>query len=420
MESINVSSENLGKLKRKLTITIPKENVTAAYKKCYNALKSKVNIPGFRKGQVPQSIIEKRYDKAMQQDSLEALIPEFFEKALKQENLEPIGRPQFADLDIKNREPLTFSAAFEIGPEFDLPAFEAYKLEAKEVEVTKEDVEKQREYHLNRAAKFESSEEPVGEKDQVSFDSRPDPENELIEAKNDYFYNMDAGYLEPEYVEALKGMKTGEEKTFEISFPEDYRDKNLQGVTSNIILKVKEVKSKVLPELNEEFYKQFNEVKNDDDFEKFLNNEVTEMKKYQNKADYRKELRTQLEELLTFELPEQILKEEIDYRVKQQKDQNKDKADTEVASDDEIKEKAEKEATHNLRFSFFVQQSMDKEKLKVDETEVGRRFQMNCMMMGMDPNELIKQDYGKQLYQQTHGVIAEETVLDFVTDKIIK
>ena len=102
--------------------------------------------------------------------------------------------------------------------------------------------------------------------------------------------------------------------------------------------------------------------------------------------------------------------------MKQQKEQNKDEAVT----DEMLKEKAEKEATDNLRFSFFVQQLLDKEELKVDENEVGRRFQMNCMMMGMDPNELVKQEYGKQLYQQTHGVIAEETVLDFVTDKIIK
>jgi len=416
MEPINVSSEDLGKLKRKLSITIPKENVTAAYKKCYNTLKSKVNIPGFRKGQIPQSIIEKRYDKEMQQETLEALVPEFFEKALKQEKLEPIGRPQFADLDIKNRAPLTFSAAFEIGPEFDIPADDSYKLEKKEVEVTKEDVDKQREYHLNRSSQFETSEEPVGENDQVSFDSRPDPENELIESKNDYSYNMDAGYLEPEYIEALKGMKTGEEKTFEISYPEDYRDKNLQGVTSNIILTVKEVKKKVLPELNEEFYKKFNESKNEEDFEKYLDGEVKELKNYENKAEYRKELRSQLEDLLTFELPEQILKEEVDYRLKQQKEQNKD----ETITDEMLKEKAEKEATDNLRFSFFVQQMLDKEELKVDENEVGRRFQMNCMMMGMDPNELVKQEYGKQLYQQTHGVIAEETVLDFVTDKIIK
>ena len=416
MESINVSSEDLGKLKRKLSITIPKENVIAAYKKCYNALKSKVNIPGFRKGQVPQSIIEKRYDKAMQQDTLEVLIPEFVDKALKQENLEPIGRPQFADLDIKNKEPLTFSAAFEIGPEFDLPASDSYKLEKKEVEITKEDVDKQREYHMNRSSKFETTEEPVGDSDQVSFDSRSDPENENIESKNDYSYNMDAGYLELEYIEALKGMITGEEKTFEISYPEDYRDKNLQGVTSKIILTVKEVKKKVLPELNEAFYKQFNESKNEEDFEKYLDGEVKELKNYENKAEYRKELRSQLENLLTFELPEQILTEEVNYRVKQQKEQNKDEAVT----DEMLKEKAEKEATDNLRFSFFVQQLLDKEELKVDENEVGRRFQMNCMMMGMDPNELVKQEYGKQLYQQTHGVIAEETVLDFVTDKIIK
>ena len=73
-----------------------------------------------------------------------------------------------------------------------------------------------------------------------------------------------------------------------------------------------------------------------------------------------------------------------------------------------------------MRFSFFVQETLEQEDLKVDQTEVGKRFQMNCMMMGMDPNELAKQEYGQQLYQQTHGIIAEEVVLDFVTEKVIK
>lgn len=416
MEPINVSAEDLGNLKRKLSITIPKENVNAAYQKCVNDLRGKINIPGFRKGQVPQALIAKRYDKAMQQEVLESLVPDFFDKALKQEKLEPIGRPHFGDMNIVNKEPLTFTASFEIGPEFDAPALDSYKLEKREIEVGKEDVDKQRDYHMTRSAKFEISNDAIEDADQVSFDSRPEPENERIESKKDYSYNMDAGYLEPEYIAALKGMKVGEEKTFEITFTEDYQDKDLQGVTTNIILNVKEVKKKVLPELNEEFYKQFNEAKNEEDFEKFLNDEVTELKKYENKSEYRKALKEQLTELLTFELPEQIFSDESAHRLKQQQEQNKDGALTE----EKMKEDAEKEAADGLRFSFFVQKVLDAEELKIDETEVGRRFQMNCMMMGMDPNELVKQEYGRQLYQQTHGIIAEETVLDFVTEKVIK
>ena len=144
MESFEVSVENLGKLKRKIIVTVAQDEVKAAYDKTFLSLKDKVKIDGFRKGKVPQKILEKRFNRMMREEAIETLVPEYFEKAVTREKLTPAVRPKFDDLDIDKEKPLVFSAAFEIYPEFDPPAFSEYSLEKKEPEISDEEVKEQR------------------------------------------------------------------------------------------------------------------------------------------------------------------------------------------------------------------------------------------------------------------------------------
>jgi trigger factor len=416
MESLEISVENLGNLKRKLQITVPKEAVQKIYNKSYNDLKNKVNIPGFRKGSYPQALLEKRFKKHMSQEALETLVPEYFQKALEQEKLEPVGRPHFTDLEIDKKKPLVFTATFELRPEFDLPEYSSFQIERKEIDVTQEDIDKQRESHLEHAATFQPTDEPISENNEIIVDYKPITENEHIPAKENFYLRLGTKALGPEVDEALIGMKSGDEKVIDVTYPSDHAVEELQGTAAKMSLKVNEVKTRTMPELNEQFFSRFNGVKTEDDFEGFLKEEVTQMKTYENTAGYRKELKEQLAEKLDFDLPEQILADEVSRRLKQAKEANKDESKT----DEEIRAEVEKTAKEELRFSFYIQHILESEKLKVDEQEVGKRFQMNCMFMGMNPQELIEQEYGRQIYQQTHAVIAEETAMDFVTNKIFE
>ncbi len=416
MEPLNVSVENLGKLKRKLQVTVPKEAVQETYNKSYNSLEGKINIPGFRKGHIPQTLMEKRFKKHMSQEASETLVPEYFEKALKQENLELVGRPHFSDLDVDKKKPLVFSVMFEVKPEFEAPDYKSFKLEKKEIEVTQEDIDKRGKFHLERAATYQTTDEAFTADDQVVLDYKAEPENENIPPKENFRYKLGSKELDPEVDEALIGMKAGEEKTIEVKFADDHANKELQGTISNMLLKVTEVLKRNLPELNEVFFSQYNDIKTEEDFANFLKDEATEMKRHEYKAEYRKSIKEQLAEKLDFELPEEILAEEIYYREKQAKQTNSD----ESKSDKDIKAEIEKSAKEEIRFSFYVQKILESEKKTVDKNEVDQRFQLNCMMMGVNPSDFIKQEYGRQIYQQTHGVIAEENVLDFVTDKIFE
>ncbi|MCG8336194.1 MAG: trigger factor [Proteobacteria bacterium] len=416
MESLDVAIEDLGKLKRKITVTVPQEKVKDAYNKTYKSLKDRVNINGFRKGKYPQALLEKRFVKVMKDEAIETLVPEYFDKALKQEDLKPAVRPKFEDLEVDKKKPLVFSATFEIYPEFELPEYSKFTLEKKEAEFTEDEIKQQRQRHLDGAATYEDKDGAAEEGDQVQIEFKGTIDEEVIAESNNRFYVMGSNEFLPEFEEALKSMSKGEEKDFDLTFPSDYNEEKLQGKTASFHVKVNDVKKKKETELNDDFFKRYGDkVKSEEDFDNLIEEEVKFRKENEIKKEYRDKIRQQLDELLEFDVPVQLLEEETNIRFNQAKQKPESKEHT----DDVLRDEAQVTALKELRFSIVVQKVLEAEELKPDEREVYKRFEINCAMMGIQPDELMKQEYGHQIYQQIFGIVAEETVLDFMTDKIL-
>lgn len=417
MESLDVAIEDLGKLKRKITVTVPKDIVKEAYNKTYNSLKNKVQINGFRQGKFPQTLLEKRFKKVMRDEAIETLVPEYFEKALKKENLKPAVRPQFEDLDIDKKKPLVFTATFEIYPDFTAPEVSKFKLDKKKVEYSDEEIQEQRQRHLDSAATYEAKDDSAEEGDQVQIEFVGKVEDEVIAESKNRLYILGTNEFLPEFEAAMAGMKAGEEKDFDLTFPEDYNEENLKGKTAKFQVKVKEVKKKVETELNEEFFKRYGDrVKSEEEFNNLIEEEVKFRKENEIKKDQRDKIREQLNDLLEFDIPEQLYQEELNIRFGQEKR----KAQDDKEPDEDLKKTIEKDATNDLRFSIYVQKMLEDENLKPDENEVYKRFEINCAMMGIRPEELMKQEYGQQIYQQIFGIVVEETVLDHIINQIIE
>ncbi|MBT4091537.1 MAG: trigger factor [Deltaproteobacteria bacterium] len=413
-ESLEVAIENLADLKRKIVVTVPQDTVKEAYNKIFNSMKEKVSIKGFRKGKIPQSLLEKRFEKVMKSEAIESLVPEYYEKAIKQENLKPAVRPQFDDLEIDKKKPMVFSATFEIYPEFDLPDPSVYGLEKKEAVFTDEEIQEQRERHLNNAATFALKDGEAAEGDQVVMDFVGKVEDETIAEANDQKYILGSKQFLPEFEAALTGMKKEEEKDFDLNFPSDYNEEKLRDKTAQFSVTVKEVNQTQLPEMDEAFFARYGDkVKSEEEFNQFIEDEVKFRKEHEIKTENHKIIKEKLNEVLDFNVPEQLQQEETSIRLKQAK---QDPANKESA-DSVLEEKVKQEALEQLRFSILVQKVLDDEEIKTDENEVYRRFEMNCAMMGIRPEDLIKEEYGRQIYQQTYGMITEETVLDFIIEK---
>src|SRR3989339_1193556 len=135
MENLNVAVEDLGNLKRRLTVTVPQSEVNAAYDKVYNNLKGRVRVNGFRKGKMPQALLEKRFSQYMKEEGMETLVPRYFQQAVEQEALNPALQPEFSNLEVEKTKPFVFTATVEVWPDFEMLGASALSLTKEEPKV---------------------------------------------------------------------------------------------------------------------------------------------------------------------------------------------------------------------------------------------------------------------------------------------
>lgn len=234
-------------------------HVADTYEKRFREASRSVNIPGFRKGKAPRKILEKYIQTDMvKQDVLEFLVSESYSEALKglDESVEPISEPQIELVKFDLNEPLVFKATLEVKPEIKLGTFENLDLEIDPVdEITDTDVETELENLRKRHGELVVVERPIQEDDVVTLDIYGEVEGEPIPqgATDNLAMEIKPGNFVPGFTEQLIGVSTGEEKTIDITFPDNYAVVDLRDKQGKFKVNVKEVKELKLPELNDEF-----------------------------------------------------------------------------------------------------------------------------------------------------------------------
>lgn len=416
MESLNVSLEDLGNLKRKLTITVPAAEVKSAYDKVYNDLKGKVKINGFRNGKTPQALIEKRFSKYMKEEAMETLVPKYYQEAVAQEGLKPAVNPKFDNLDVKKGKPFAFTATTEVWPEFEMLGAATLKLEKVEIDVNDEEKASRRAGHLDRAAVLSPKEGVAESGDQVVVDFTGKTEDDQDVNQKDFKVVLGANQLIDIFEKEILGMSAGEKKAFDATLPEDHPEEKFRGKKASFEVTVNEVNARALPEINEEFLAQYGDaVKTEADFDQMIEDELKSIKEHENSAAQREELKKQLSEQLDFELPEELLTQEVEFRLHQltHAPENKDKPE------DELKPLAQTEAEAYLRSNRFIHRFMDEKDIKLDDNDIWQRFSSQASMMGQNPMELVRTDYGRQFYNDVYQMMSEETVLNQLASELL-
>ncbi|KUJ75241.1 trigger factor [Thiomicrospira sp. XS5] len=247
-------------LEHKINVTLPAGDLDSKVEKRLAQMRRTVKMDGFRPGKVPMSIVKKRYGGQVRQEMMGETVQQSFYEAIANESLNVAGYPQFQELDEKDGN-IIYSATFEVFPEIKLPKFSSLTVETVKSEVTDKDVEnmmtKLREQKMawkpaSAAKKARKGEQViidfVGKKDGVEFEGGK-AENVPLE--------IGSGRMIPGFEDGIIGMKKGEEKTIEVTFPEDYQSEELKGQTVTFDITVHSVQKKVLPEIDEEFVKSF-------------------------------------------------------------------------------------------------------------------------------------------------------------------
>jgi len=256
---MQVSVETTQGLERRITITVPSENVETEVKKRLQQLSKTQRIDGFRAGKVPVSVINKRFGPAVRQEVAGEVMQRNYIEAIVSEKINPAGAPTFAPKSLEAGKDLEFSATFEVYPEVEVQGLDKITVEKPAVTVTDEDLANMLETLRKQHAEWADVDAAAGENDRVTVDFVGTIDGEVFEGgkAEDFSLELGQGRMIPGFEDNIVGKKAGEEVVADVTFPDDYHAENLKGKAAQFTITVKKVEAQELPELSEEFATKF-------------------------------------------------------------------------------------------------------------------------------------------------------------------
>ena len=279
---MSVQVEKLENSMAKLTIEASADELEKALQNAYLKNKSKISIPGFRKGKVPRQMIEKMYGPAIfYEDAANEIIPEAYEKAVEECGEDIVSSPEIDVTQIEKGKPFIFTALVALKPEIKLGKYKGVKVDKADVTVTDEEVDaeinKERE---NNARNIEVTDRAVKDGDMTVLDFEGFVDGVAFDGGKgeNYPLTIGSGAFIPGFEEQLVGAEIGKEVEVNVTFPEDYQAEELKGKAATFKCTVKEIKEKELPELDDEFASEVSEFETLAEYKADVKTKLTEKK----------------------------------------------------------------------------------------------------------------------------------------------
>ena len=393
------------------TVKIEGESWEKALDKVFKEKQKTVKVDGFRKGKVPRNIFEQKFGKeSLYFDAANAVLEEAYTKAMEDSKLIPVVQPSIDIKDI-NDKGVEFIFKIVTKPEVKVKKYKGLGVKPEKVKVTKEEVDHELGHLLERytelvtkeKGKVENGDVAIidfeGFKDGVAFDGGKG-ENYSLEIGSNTFI--------PGFEEQIIGMKTGDEKDLDVTFPEDYGAKELAGAPVVFKVKVNEIKEKKERELDEDFFEDLG--MDGIDSEDKLREEIKSSIKAQKEMDAEnKYVDTILEEVsknVEVDIPEEMVEEEIDRLMTRFEEQMKMQGISldvyyQFTNSDEkaLRDQMEKEAYNNVLYRLMLEEVMKLEKIEVDMKEAEKEAEELAKKYQMEKEEFLKQFGGLELIQ---------------------
>jgi len=375
-------------IKREISVEIPAAEVARETEVQIQRYQKSARLPGFRAGHVPASIIKQRFGDGLKNDVAEALIPKYFRREAEKLGLIPVSQPRVTDLHMHEGEPLTFKAAFEVLPEIQVEGYKELRADHPEIAVTDEEVEQALTSLREQRATYTSVEgRPLAEGDfaQASMDGKPKDAQDAKDAASNPVH-MDEVLIEiggkntvPEFSQNLTGVSAGEERTFDVSYPEDISDKRLAGKTFTYTVKVNGIKQKSLPELNDDFAKELGEFAGLDAVRKQIRDNMEAEKRHTAEHEAKDKLVAELVKRNDFEVPESLVDRQIDLRLERGlralAAQGMKMEDLKKMDLPRLRAGQRDQAVNDVKSSLLLERVADLEKIEVSDEEVNRELE---------------------------------------------
>ena len=311
---MKASVEEISSIKKKVSVEIPEDEVAKEVDSIYKDLGKKAKIKGFRPGKVPRNILERYFKDYVKTEAMQKLIEETYPKALSETHLEPVSPPVVDPREFEGGKPFQYSAVIEVKPDIQLGEYTGLKIEGKKEEVKDEEVEERLKALKNLHANLKTISEtrPIQAGDYAIIDYEASLGGKPLEGGRaiDFTVEVGSGQFIPAFEEKLIGLKPEEEREFEVSFPEDYGYKKWAGKTISFQVKIKEIKEKILPPLDDEFAKDLGDYSSFEELKSKLRGEIEKEKEIALERQLKDRVVDQLLEANPFEVPVSLVEEQ--------------------------------------------------------------------------------------------------------------
>ncbi len=365
--------------KHEIEVTVPVDEISRETDRVVANIQQKVRLPGFRPGKAPISLIRAKFAKQVREDVLENLLPKYFDKKVQEEELQVVGRPNVKDVEFKEGEPLRFKAEFEVAPAIELKDYQGVTVHYGEPEVTDDDIAKRLDEIRGQKAQFVNVEpRPAADGDYavVSLDSLAGADPAIHQ--EEISLHIGEEHTLPAFTEALRGMSPEEEKEFDVTYPEDYGQEKLSGKTVRFHMKLKMIRTKELPELNDEFAQDLGDYPALNDLREAIRRAIFQEREYVAQQKAKDELVDKLIETHDFPVPDVYVERQIEAQVGQQfrelADRGIDPAKLKIDWT-KLKDSQWTKAIHDVKGSLLIEKIADREAINATNEEVDHEVQ---------------------------------------------
>ena len=422
---MNVKSvEKQEKSTVELVIEIGKEEFEAAVEKVYKKQRGKISVPGFRKGKAPRKIIEGMYGSGVfYEDAINDVYPGAYEAAVKEQGLEDMGHPVMDIVEVNKEQGLIFTALVSVRPEAKVKAYKGLTAPKAEVSVTDEDVENELQPYVRRATRLISVDREVKLGDTAVIDFEGFLEGKPFEGGKGENFSLELGShtFVPGFEEQLVGVKAGDEKDLDITFPEDYH-KDLAGKAVVFKVKVHEVKEKEIPALDDEFAKDVSEFDTLKDLKADLKKKITAEREETVKRAFEDALMEQVAENITADVPDAMVEaqsrqflDNFKMQLAQQGLQYDQYMKATGMDEAQLLADAKEPALKQVRMDLAMAAIIKEENIDATDEEVEAEFQRMADQYGMDLETVKKYLQAEQVKDQLKSQKAIAVVVDSAT-----
>ncbi len=427
---MSVQVENLEKNMAKLTVTVSADKFEKAMQEAYQKQKSRINIPGFRKGKVPRAMIEKAYGpEVFYDDAANIVINEEYPQAMEESGLDIVSRPDIEVTQIEKGSEFVFVAEVAVKPDVELGEYKGVAVTKSEVSVSDEEVTAELENIRNQQARtIEVTDRAVQEGDTVIIDFEGFVDGVAFEGGKGENHPLEIGshaFID-NFEEQLIGKNAGDETEVHVTFPEQYQAKELAGKPAVFQVKIHTIKAKEVPELSDEFISDISEFETLDEYKADVKEKLLKRKEDAAKGAKEDEAIQKIIDASKMDIPDPMIDmqcenmiQEFEGRISQQGLSLEQYMQFSGSNIDKIKDQVRPEAVQRIQSSLVLEKIAEKENVEVTEDEINAQIDKMASVYGM-PGEKMKEFLSEEDTENIKRNLSIEKAVEIIMEHAVE